>query len=127
VRLAPIYISEFHAIQHHEYSTELDSHADTCVVGRNCLITHTYDKKVNVSGYGPKLGSMKGMSIVSAAVAYDNPSCDEMVILRIHQAVHILTMANNLLCPMQLRVNDVMVDEHPKFLHHHPTDTIHIQ
>jgi hypothetical protein len=103
--LAPIYISEFHSLEHHEFSTELDSHADTCVVGRNCLVTHTFDKKVNVSGYDPQLGSMKGMPIASAALAYDDPSTGETIILRVHQAVHIPTMMNNLLCPMQLRVN----------------------
>jgi hypothetical protein len=95
------------------------------VVGRNCLVTHTFDKKVNVSGYDPQLGSMKGMPIVSAALAYDDPSNGETIILRIHQAVHIPTMTNNLLCPMQLRVNDVLVDDCPRFLHPHPTNTTH--
>jgi hypothetical protein len=125
VSIAPVSISDFHSLQHHEVTTELDSHADTCVVGRNCLITHTYDKKVNVSGYDPKLGTMKGMSIVSAALAYDDPSSGEVFILRVHQAVHIPTMENNLLCPMQMRVNDVTVDKCPKFLHSTPTDTTH--
>ena len=90
-----------------EFQTELDSHANTCVVGHNCLITHTYDKRVNVLGYDPKLGSMKNMNIVLAALAYDDPTSGEPVILRVHQAVHIPSMSNNLLCPMQLRLNDV--------------------
>lgn len=123
--VAPVTISDFHSIKHDEHRTELDSHADTCVVGKHCLITHTYDKKVNVSGYDPTLGSMNGMSIVSAALAYDDPTCGETIVLRVHQAVHIPSMGNNLLCPMQMRMNDVIVDDCPKFLHHQPADTTH--
>jgi hypothetical protein len=54
-----------------------------------------------------------------------NPLSGETVILWVHQAVHIPTMSNNLLCPMQMRLNDVIVDDCPKFLHHNPTDTTH--
>jgi hypothetical protein len=78
-----------------------------------------------VTGYDPKLGSMKGMAIVSAALAYVDPTSGEVIILRVHQAVHIPTMPNNLLCPMQMRLNDVLVDDCPKFVHRDPTDTTH--
>ena len=113
------------AFTHDEQCTELDSHADTCGVGKNHLVTHYYDKTVNVLGYDPKLGSMKNMAIVSAALAYDDPTSGEMVILCVHQAVHIPSMSNNLLCPMQMQLNDVQVNDCPKFLHPHPTNTTH--
>ena len=64
-----------------EHSTELDSHADTCVVDKNCLVTDTYDKTVSVTGYDPKLGTMRGLKIVSAALAYDNPNNGDTIIL----------------------------------------------
>jgi hypothetical protein len=108
-----------------EHTTNLDSHADTCVIDKHCLVTHVYDKTVSVTGYDPKLGSMKGMQIISASLAYIDPLSGETVILWVHQAVHIPTMSNNLLCPMQMRLNDVIVDDCPKFLHHNPTDTTH--
>ena len=108
-----------------KYFTELDSHADTCVAGKNCLVTEVYDKTVSVSGYDPNLGTKKAMQIVSAAVAYDDPASGETLILRIHQAVHIPTMTNNLLCPMQMRLNDVEVNDCPKFVHDNPTDKTH--
>ena len=43
---------------------ELDTHADTCTVGHNVLITHIHElngipKTVNVSAYDPTLGSAK--------------------------------------------------------------------
>ena len=32
---------------------ELDSHADTCVVGQDALVIHEHDKVVMVSGFNP--------------------------------------------------------------------------
>ncbi len=43
----------------------------------------------------------------------------------INQAIHIPHLEHHLLCPMQCRVNDVTVDEMPKFLVVHPTDKMH--
>jgi hypothetical protein len=43
----------------------------------------------------------------------------------INQAVHIPHLDHHLLCPMQCRVNDVTVDETPKFLAHDPTANTH--
>ena len=46
-------------------------------------------------------------------------------ILVVHQAVRIPTMGSNLLCPMQVLLNDVKEDETPKFLTKNPTDMTH--
>ena len=35
---------------------ELDSHADKCFVGDNCLVIHDNNRLVNVYGYDPKDG-----------------------------------------------------------------------
>jgi hypothetical protein len=88
------------------------------MMGKHCLVTHVYNKTVSVTGYDPKLGSLQGMQVISAALAYVDPLSGETLILRVHQAVHIPTMLNNLLCPMQMRLNDVILDDCPKFLHH---------
>jgi hypothetical protein len=45
--------------------------------------------------------------------------------LVINQAIHIPHLDHHLLCPMQCRVNDVTVDETPKFLAPQPTDQMH--
>jgi hypothetical protein len=45
--------------------------------------------------------------------------------LVINQAIHIPHLDHHLLCPMQCRVNDVTVDEAPKFLVPQPTDQTH--
>ena len=62
---------------------------------------------------------------VSAAVAYDDPVTGDTFMLVIHQAIHMPRLSHNLLCPMQLRQNDVEVDERPKFLTTNPTEKSH--
>ena len=93
--------------------TELDTHADTCVVGKNCLIVHEYNRWVTVTGYDPKQGCVKDLKVVAAVLAYDCPKTGEVIILRINQAIYIKSMSNNLLCPMQLRANDIKLFDCP--------------
>eukprot|EP00957_Ditylum_brightwellii_P138780 10578742-Ditylum_brightwellii.AAC.1 len=83
-----------------ESSTELDSHTDTCVVGKNCLIVQEFDRYVSVTGYDPALGSQNERQIITASFAYDCPDNGETTMLIIHQAILIETMENNLLYPM---------------------------
>ena len=59
------------SLQITQHRTELDSHADTCTVGQNTLITHVHNRHVNVHAYDPSLGSQQNMNIVNVAVAYD--------------------------------------------------------
>ena len=103
----------------------LDSHADTCVVGNNVLVTHVYDRTVTVTGYDPSQEATRGLQVVSAQVAYDKPDTGEVVLLTIHQAIQVPTMEHNLLCPMQLRMNDCTVLECPKFLITNPNEFNH--
>ena len=101
----------------------MDSHADTCVVGDNALIVHNFDRPVSVTGYNQKV-SHEDASTVTAAVAYDN-SLGRTIVLVIHQAIHIPGLQHNLLCPMQMRLNDVRISEIPKFLADEPTNHTH--
>ena len=60
------------------------------------------------------------MSIVNAAIAYDCHHTCEVLIVKINQAAQIKSTTNNLLCVMQLRMNDVKVFNCPKFLTESP-------
>ena len=55
-----------------ENTLELDSHADTCVLGRDALIFLDYDRPVVVEGNDPSLGT-KTYATVIGALAYDDP------------------------------------------------------
>jgi hypothetical protein len=104
-----------------EATLKLDSHANTCVLGRGALITLDYNRPVSVVGYDESLGS-KTYQTVSGVVAYDDPQTGRMLHLIINQVIHIPHLDHHLLCPMQCPVNDVIVNNLPKFLATDPTD-----
>ena len=48
---------------------ELDSHADTCVVGDSCSVIHDHTRLVNVYSYDPK-EDHRSAKTVDATVGY---------------------------------------------------------
>ncbi len=83
-----------------ETSLELDSHTDTCVLGRDALILLDYNRPVHVEGYDPSLGT-KTYATVSGVLAYDDPVTGKVYHLVINQAINIPHLDHHLLCPMQ--------------------------
>jgi hypothetical protein len=108
----------------HETTLELDSHTDTCVLGHDALIILDYNRPVSIVGYDEYLGS-KTYQTVSGVIAYDDPQTGRMLHLIINQAIHIPHLDHHLLCPMQCHVNDVIINNLPKFLATDPTDQTH--
>jgi hypothetical protein len=107
-----------------EITLELDSHADTCVLGHNALVLLDYDRLVIVKGYDPFLGT-KTYATVSRALVYNDPVSGKVYHLVINQAIHTSHLDHHLLRPTQCRVFDVIVDNRPKFLTSDPTDHMH--
>jgi hypothetical protein len=107
-----------------ETTLELDSHANTCVLGRDALIILDYQQPVYIVGYDESLGS-KTYQSVSGMVAYDDTQTGKLLHLIINQAIHIPHLDQHLLCPMPCCVNDVTVNNLPKFLAANPTDQMH--
>ena len=64
-------------------------------------------------------------NIVSGAFLYTTLESGSPVILIVNQGIHIETMGNSLLCPMQMRINDITLDECPKSLIETPTLDTH--
>lgn len=99
-----------------EVRTELDSHADTTVVGQDtALLIYDYDTPVQVHGYNDSVGQ-RNCRTVSAVAAYDHPGSGQTYMLVLHQAILIPDLQHNLLCPMQLRDNGILVNDEPKYL-----------
>ena len=106
--------------------TELDSHADTSVVSPAIvLILHDFEHPVALSGYDGSVGSTEAQ-VVSAAIAYDCPATGDTYMLVIHQAVAVPSMQHILLSSMQLRDNDVRVNDEPKYLALNPSQEHHL-
>ena len=90
----------------------------------NALVIHDYERPVSVYGYDKALGS-KTYRTVSAVVIYRCPMTGRRYFLVLHQAIEVPTSNHHLLCPMQCRVNGVVINECPKFLCPSPTKRDH--
>ena len=85
-----------------------------------------HGKAVNIVGYDKNKGTLtSNLKIVSGALTYDNPTSAITVIIVIHQTIYVPTMNCNLICPMQVRMNDFKLDDKPKFLTEAPINESH--
>jgi hypothetical protein len=107
-----------------ETSLELDSHADTTVLGAGALRIQSYDQPMKVVGFDLQQGSQT-FETVSGVLAFDHPRYGQVYHLVFHQAIHMPQLDHHLLCPKQCHVNDVTVNNVPKFLTCFPTDNMH--
>ena len=101
---------------------ELNSHANTCVVGDNSLIIHDHNKPVNAYSYDSKDGHRIAKT-VDATLGYQDPQSGQKFILMINQAFCIDSLDNYLLCPMQCHLKDMHISDVPKFLAMSPSVT----
>ena len=107
-----------------DIQTELDSHADTCVVGsETALITQDFGRQVKVTGFdGTKSANAK---TVTGVLGYVDPGTGDRFMLVVHQAILVPHMTANLLGLMQLRDNGILVNDEPKHMALNPTDDHH--
>jgi hypothetical protein len=91
----------------------MDSHADMAVLGSNCFIFEETGRTIDVYPFDPTLGSTK-RNVVSGCFAYDDPETGQVILLIVHQGLHIPHLAYSLLPPFQLWENDVVVNDRPK-------------
>ena len=69
-------------------SLELDSHADSPVVGSEALTIITNDRKVRINGFTPALGS-NTVDVVDAAIAYEFEFTGKVLIMIIRILLHL--------------------------------------
>ena len=105
--------------------TELDSHADSPVVGSCCYVLGNTGRSVNVSGFTDKLGTPLNVDVVDVAVTYNDPFEGDTYLLIIKNALHVPLMTNNLVPPFMMRLAGIQVDECPKFLSEQATEKNH--
>ena len=106
-------------------ATELDSHADSPVVGRYAIILEVLNKTVQVSGFTTDLGKPIRVPVVNAAVAYDCDITGDTHILVLYSALYLESMENNLVPPIAMRLAGCDVNECPKFLAKNPSIAHH--
>ena len=96
-----------------ESRTELNLHANTPVVGRNLIVLAETGRFVDVSAYSPEY-PVKQVPVVDAAIRYDNPYDGSSRYLLIQNALHVLSMKNNLLPPFIMREAGLVINDTPK-------------
>ena len=90
-------------------SLELDSHADSPVVGSEALIIRTNDRKFRVNGFTPALVS-KTVDVVDAAIAYECEFTGKVLIMIIRNGLLLKEMKHNLLSPFIMRLSGLEVN-----------------
>ena len=94
---------------------DLDSHADTCVLGKGYLKVYDWNFPVNVSGWNPKDGEWL-WQMISGEVAYDNPQSGQIYSFIFHKCINVNHLNHHVLCPMQCRTHGVEVNETSDFV-----------
>lgn len=95
--------------------TELDSHANMAVAGRDCTIISKSGHHATVTPFSSDLPTMERVEIGDVAVAYDDPFNLKTYLLVIRNALLIPSMDHNLLPPFLVREASLFLDETPKF------------
>ena len=104
--------------------TDLDSHTNMPVVGMHANIISDTGRIADISPYTPDYKSMQ-VKIVDAAVKYECPYTGQEYVLIIRNALHVPSMANNLIPPFMLREIGIKVKDTPKIHCDDPTARDH--
>jgi hypothetical protein len=111
-------------INEQDSRTELDSHANMLVVGRNAYIISDTGRVADVNAFTPDCSSMR-ISIVDAAVGYECPYNGKSYIFLLCNALHVPSMRNNLIPPFVMREAGIKVNDTPKIQTSNPTEEDH--
>jgi hypothetical protein len=95
-------------------TSEMDTHADTCVLGPNFIILHYTGRECDVSPYTDVYDSVKSVPIVSGATAWTAQVDGLDYILVIYEGLWMpSTVKASLINPNQLRAHGTEVQDNP--------------
>ena len=101
--------------------TELDSHADTTVAGRNCTVLHYTERSCDVAPFSDTYEPMTNIPIITASTGFTSTT-GRQYILVFNEDLYIKDMDHTLINPNQLRHFDTEVQDNP----YHATDPMSI-
>ena len=103
------------SIKINESTMETTNHADTKVLGSNCLPIHDFERLVVVSRWYTGARSFKCPTICGS-IAYDQQISSKVYMFVYHQVIHCPILTSYLICPMQSQMARVRINNIPKFL-----------
>jgi hypothetical protein len=93
---------------------EMDSHADTCVLGKNFIILHSTGRECDVYPYTDSYDGIKGVQIVTGATSWTCQATGETFVLVVHEALWMPdSLAHSLVNPNQLRAFGTTIQDNP--------------
>lgn len=95
---------------------ELDSHADSPVLGQGAMVVKETGRYVSVRGFTDKIGRPMRVPVVDAVVIYECEFTGQKYAMTIRNGLHIPSMPNHLIPPIMMRLAGIHVNECPKFL-----------
>ena len=105
--------------QHRPQSTshghiELDTHADTTVLGSNCIIFSYTGKECEVSPYSSQYKAVQNVPVVTGATVWTNAADDTAYLLIFHESLWMGDkLDHTLVNPNQLRAYGVSIQDNP--------------
>ena len=109
-----------------ELTCELDSHADTCAVGRDFVMLSEAHRYISVHPFAEEYNPLTNVPIATVATVWTD-SENQSYLLVIHQALFLGDrMGSSLLCPNQMRAHGIVVNDVPKQFDPHSTHSIHV-
>ena len=109
-----ILVCSLDSYQFGESTTDLDSHANMCVFGKNCIVLSETGRTVDVNAFAEEVGGLNEVPIVDVIVAYDCPRSNKVFLLVARNVLYVESMENNLVPPFLLREAGLQVNDVPK-------------
>ena len=106
-------------------STELDSHANTVVVGKQTFVFSHSGQYANVQAFTEKVKVLPQVPIVDAVIAYDCPSSGETYLFVVRNALCVQSMEINLIPPFIMREAGLVISTTPNIHCDKPTVADH--
>ena len=114
-RLVPLIASVHDNHTHNNLvHTELDSHANMVVVGKNSVIFDDTSKTCTFNAFSESAGKLHNIPIIDAVIAYDCPYQCKTFLLLMRNALYIPELEINLLPPFIVRESGIQIDKCPK-------------
>jgi hypothetical protein len=93
---------------------EMDTHADTCVLGKNFIIMHHTGRECDVFPYTESYEGIRGVQIVTGATSWTSQVTGETFVLVIHEALWMPgSLTHSLVNPNQLRAFGSTIQDNP--------------
>ena len=91
---------------------EADTHADTCVAGKNCVPLHYTDRTCDVQPYSDEYKPVTNIPIVTAATGYTSKTGLNYILV-IPEAIYMPSLSHSLFNPNQFRHFGTIVQDNP--------------